>query len=141
MEVIFKLTNIRDAARELLLLLQKHPVMALHGEMGAGKTTLVNAVCEEMGVKGNISSPTFSIINQYTTNNNDTIYHIDLYRLKDEAEAINAGVEDCLFSGSPCLVEWPERAAGIFPGDTLHVFLTTIAPDTRKLEWRVASVK
>jgi tRNA threonylcarbamoyladenosine biosynthesis protein TsaE len=140
MEVIFKLTNIRDAAKQLLSLLRTHPVMALHGEMGAGKTTLVHAVCEEMGVKGNISSPTFSIINQYTTGNNETIYHIDLYRLKDETEAINAGVEDCLFSGNPCLVEWPERAPGIFPDNTLHLYLTTITPDTRKLAARDTSL-
>jgi tRNA threonylcarbamoyladenosine biosynthesis protein TsaE len=101
--------------------------------MGAGKTTFIHALCEVLKVKGAISSPTFSIINQYTTEMNTTIYHMDLYRLKDEQEAINAGVEDCLYSGNTCLVEWPEKAPGIFPGDTLHVTITLVNANTRKL--------
>jgi len=101
---------------------------------GAGKTTFIHALCEVMGVKGTISSPTFSIINQYTAANGNSIYHMDLYRLKDENEAINAGVEDCLYSGNICLVEWPEKAPGIFPDGTLHVNITMLDTNTRKIE-------
>ncbi len=133
MEVIFKLEEIGEAAQKILAITAGYKVFAIHGEMGAGKTTFIHALCEAMGVHDNISSPTFSIINQYKTIEGETIYHMDLYRLKDDEEAIRSGVEDCLFSGNPCLVEWPEKAPGIFPDDTLHVFITAVNNDTRKL--------
>jgi tRNA threonylcarbamoyladenosine biosynthesis protein TsaE len=140
MEVIFTLEEIGKTAKKILLLTSGYKVFALHGEMGAGKTTFVHALCEAMGVKDNISSPTFSIINQYTTETGETIYHIDLYRLKDEAEAINTGVEDCLFSGNTCLVEWPERADGIFPDDTLHIHIAAVNNNTRKLTFELKQI-
>jgi tRNA threonylcarbamoyladenosine biosynthesis protein TsaE len=84
-----------------------------------------------------ISSPTFSIINQYTADNDQTIYHMDLYRLKDENEAMNAGVEDCLYSGNICLVEWPGKAPGIFPDDTLHITISSVDDYTRKLKYNL----
>ena len=86
-----------------------------------------------MGVIDNISSPTFSIINQYATKDGAVIYHMDLYRIKNEAEAIASGVEDCLLSGNACLVEWPEMAEGIFPDDTLHLYFTALDTETRKI--------
>ncbi|MEY2917066.1 MAG: tRNA ((37)-N6)-threonylcarbamoyltransferase complex ATPase subunit type 1 TsaE [Bacteroidota bacterium] len=137
MEVIFKLENIQETAEKFLATAGHKKIFAFHGEMGAGKTTFIHALCEAMGVKGSISSPTFSIINQYTTADGNTIYHMDLYRLKNENEAINAGVEDCLFSGDTCLVEWPEKAAGIFPDDTIHLSLTLIDSNTRKLNFNL----
>ncbi len=135
MEVIFTLKDISEAAEKILALTEKYKVFALYGEMGAGKTTFAHAICEAMGVTDHISSPTFSIINQYTTADEQSIFHIDLYRLKDEIEAINAGVEDCLFSGSICLVEWPERAPAIFPENTLHLHISVLNNDTRKLSF------
>jgi|SRR5665647_1844556 len=133
MEVIFTLEEIGVAAKKVLAITAGHKVFAIHGEMGAGKTTFIHALCEAMGVHDNISSPTFSIINQYKTIEGEIIYHMDLYRLKDEEEAISSGVEDCLFSGNTCLVEWPEKALGIFPDDTLHVFIAVMNTYTRKL--------
>jgi tRNA threonylcarbamoyladenosine biosynthesis protein TsaE len=133
MEVIFQLDNIHDAAQKLLAGAGSNKVFAFHGEMGVGKTTFIHALCEVLKVKGTISSPTFSIINQYTTETDATIYHMDLYRLKDEQEAINAGVEDCLYSKNTCLVEWPEKAPGIFPGNTVHIHISFISSETRKL--------
>jgi tRNA threonylcarbamoyladenosine biosynthesis protein TsaE len=133
MEVIFKLENIQEAANQFLAAAGSAKVFAFHGEMGAGKTTFIHALCEAMGVQGNISSPTFSIINQYASNNGNTIYHMDLYRLKDENEAVNAGVEDCLYSGNICMVEWPGKAPGIFPDDSLHITISVVDADTRKL--------
>ncbi|MEP7143276.1 MAG: tRNA (adenosine(37)-N6)-threonylcarbamoyltransferase complex ATPase subunit type 1 TsaE [Ferruginibacter sp.] len=133
MELIFTLEEIAETAQKILAITEGHKVFAIHGAMGAGKTTFINALCGAMGVPGHITSPTFSIINQYAGRDGKIIYHMDLYRLKDEAEAIDIGVEDCLFSGDACLVEWPERALGIFPDDTLHVFITATATDTRKL--------
>jgi tRNA threonylcarbamoyladenosine biosynthesis protein TsaE len=137
MEVIFKLENIQEAAAELLASATNKKIFAFYGEMGAGKTTFIHALCKAMGVQDTISSPTFSIINQYSTASGKIIYHMDLYRLKDETEAVNAGVEDCLYSGNICLVEWPEKAADIFPGDTLQVIITLIGSNTRKLNFNL----
>lgn len=134
MEVNFSLSEIDATAKELLAQTGKHKVFAFHGEMGAGKTTFINALCRAMVVEDIVSSPTFSIINQYKTKDGQTVYHMDLYRIKDENEAINAGVEDCLYSGSICLVEWPDKAAGILPDDALHIHITSIADNTRKLK-------
>ncbi len=134
MELIFTLEDIQQAVQTFNTATTGYKVFALHGEMGAGKTTFVHAVCEAAGVQGNISSPTFSIINQYTTANGALIYHIDLYRLNDEEEALQAGVEDCLYSGNTCFVEWPEKAPGIFPDGTLHINISAIATNTRKLK-------
>ena len=134
MELNFKLNEIKGAVKFFLDATAKYRVFALHGEMGAGKTTFVHAVCEAVGVKNNISSPTFSIINQYSTPDGQIIYHIDLYRLKDEEEAIQAGVEDCLYSGNTCFVEWPDKAPGIFPDNTVHISIAAVDMNTRKLK-------
>ena len=134
MELIFNLEQIKHAAKKLLVAMPNHKVFALHGEMGAGKTTFIHAMCELMGVKDPVTSPTFSIINQYKTVSGETIYHLDLYRIKDENEAVNAGMEDCLYSGNACLVEWPERAPGIFPAETLHLTISSVDANTRKLQ-------
>jgi tRNA threonylcarbamoyladenosine biosynthesis protein TsaE len=133
MELNFTLDGIDDAAKKFLSSTEKISVFALHGEMGAGKTTFIHALCEVIGVRDVVSSPTFSIINQYKTANDETVYHLDLYRLRDEQEAIHAGVEDCLCSGFRCFVEWPEKAAAIFPENTLHVTISVIGHNARKL--------
>ena len=133
MEVNFTLEHINDAASKLLSLTGDNKVFAFHGEMGAGKTTFIHAFCEALLVKDPVTSPTFSIINQYKTERGETVYHLDLYRIKDENEAINAGIEDCLFSGDLCLVEWPEKVPGIFPPGTLHIYISSVDDNTRKL--------
>ncbi len=133
MELIFTLEDINKAAANFLATVAGKTVFAIHGEMGAGKTTFIHALCMEMGVKGSKSSPTYSIINQYSDAAGKTVYHMDLYRIKDENEAINTGVEDCLLSGNTCLVEWPEKAPGIFPDSTVHLTIIIIDVNTRKL--------
>ena len=100
--------------------------------MGAGKTTFINAVCDALKVTSPVGSPTFSIINEYQYPGGK-IFHIDLYRLKDEEEAFRAGVEDCLYTGETCFIEWPEKAPGIFPEETVHLYMTVMNEDTRKL--------
>lgn len=137
MEVNFSLDKILDTAVNLLAKAGNYKVFAFHGDMGAGKTTFIHALCEAMHVADVVTSPTFSIINQYKTNAGQTVYHMDLYRVKDENEAINAGVEDCLYSGNTCLVEWPEKAAGIFPDDTLHIYIGSIDDNARKLKYNL----
>lgn len=132
MELRFQLPDIEHAASVFWQAYPLRTVFAFHGNMGAGKTTFIHQLCEARGVTDTVGSPTFSIINEYRYPGG-RIYHIDLYRLKDEEEAIRAGVEDVLYSGEICLVEWPERAPDIFPPDTVHVRLETLDPDTRKI--------
>ncbi len=136
MDVSFSLDTINEAAQTFLNIIAGKKVIALHGEMGAGKTTFVHAVCDALQVENAVSSPTFSIINEYTSAEGKTIYHLDLYRLKDEQEAINAGVEDCFYSGNLCLVEWPEITPSLFPDDTVHCHIKITGESQRRLEIR-----
>jgi tRNA threonylcarbamoyladenosine biosynthesis protein TsaE len=111
-------------------------VFAFHGQMGAGKTTTITALCRHKGVKDHQGSPTFSIINEYSfTENGRTrkIYHIDLYRLKDLEEVVQSGVEDAVYSGEICMVEWPEKAPELFDDTTLHVQISVIDDHTRRV--------
>jgi tRNA threonylcarbamoyladenosine biosynthesis protein TsaE len=110
-------------------------VFAWHGQMGAGKTTLITALGRSKGVQDAMSSPTFSLINQYAYKENGeekVMYHIDLYRLKDEQEALHAGVEDAIYSGAICMVEWLEKAPHLFDENTIHVFVDVVS-DTERL--------
>jgi tRNA threonylcarbamoyladenosine biosynthesis protein TsaE len=134
MDVNFSLDNINEAAKTFLATVGEKKVIALHGQMGAGKTTFVHAICDTLGVSVAVSSPTFSIINEYISAEGKIIYHLDLYRLKDDQEAINAGVEDCFYSGNLCLVEWPEVTPSLFPDDTIHCYLSVSGEKDRKLE-------
>lgn len=136
MELIYSLETIAEIATQFWKSNEGAAVFAFHGEMGAGKTTLVHALCEVKGVKDVVGSPTFSIINEYVYERGGgrgKIFHIDLYRLNDEEEAVRAGVEDCLYSDHISLVEWPEKAPGIFPDDTVHVYISVINSSTRRL--------
>ena len=133
MELIFTLQEIDNAAKEFISLLSNTKIAAFNGEMGAGKTTFIHAVCRQMGVTDKMSSPTYAIINQYKTINETTINHIDLYRLKDTEEAIQAGVEDTINSGDFCFIEWPEKIAGTLPLHILNVFLEIIHDTKRRL--------
>jgi tRNA threonylcarbamoyladenosine biosynthesis protein TsaE len=105
--------------------------------MGVGKTTLIHALCDAKGIKDTVGSPTFSLINEYEYDCEGTrkvLFHLDLYRVKDEEESIRAGIEDVLYSGNICLAEWPEKAPSIFPEDTVHVYLELVNEDTRRLK-------
>ena len=142
MEWTFSLENISAVAEDLWTKTGNKTIIAFHGSMGAGKTTFIHALCEVKGVKDVVGSPTFSIINEYEyfpdaivgDGMKKIIYHIDLFRLKDEEEVLRAGVEDYLYSGHTCLVEWPEKAAGIFPNETVHAQIELIDDKTRRLK-------
>ena len=135
MELRFTLDNIQDIAKQFWQHFSKGKVFAFYGPMGAGKTTFIHALCDQKKVTSTVGSPTFSIINEYAYPEG-SIFHIDLYRLKDAEEAIRAGVEDCLYSGNICLVEWPERAIDILPEDTISLHIRAIDPHTRVLTTR-----
>ena len=137
MEWIYELHQIRKTAEQFWNVAGDTRVFAFHGEMGAGKTTFIHALCDVKGVKDVVSSPTFSIINEYVYTRDDVakkIYHIDLYRLKDEEEALQAGIEDCLYGDHICFVEWPEKAASILPENTIHIYINAIDTATRRLQ-------
>lgn len=112
-------------------------VYAFHGEMGVGKTTTIAALCKALGVKDTISSPTYSIINEYSYDENGfskKMYHIDLYRLKDAEEIMQAGVEECIYSDAISMVEWPDKAPELFQENCLHIFLEPIDEKTRLIK-------
>ncbi len=133
MELTFSLNEIENSAKQFIAYLKDKKVVAFSGNLGAGKTTFIKELCNQLGVQENVTSPTFSIINQYTTVNNSTIFHIDLYRVKDEEEAINAGVEESIYSGDVCFIEWPEKLISLLPEDTVDVFMEPVNESKRKL--------
>lgn len=120
-------------ATELWQELQQYKIWAFHATMGGGKTTFIHALCNVLQVTDTVGSPSFSIINQYQTGNGGTIYHLDLYRIKDEEEAVQSGVEDVLYSGDLCLVEWPEKIPGLIPEGAVHIKIETVNTATRRL--------
>ena len=133
MDAIFGLSEIKQVAQLFWKQHRQKKVWAFHAPMGAGKTTFIHALCELLQVKGAISSPTFAIINEYKSEVVGTIYHMDWYRLKDEEEAVQAGIEDSLLSKNLCLVEWPEKALGLLQDDTLHIYIEVLDASTRRI--------
>ena len=117
------LEHIREAAREFINNIGDSSVFAFYGKMGAGKTTFIKAICEELGVKDVITSPTFAIVNEYTTDNS-SIYHFDFYRIKKLEEVYDMGFEDYFYSGSLCLIEWPELIEEVLPENAVKVYIT-----------------
>ena len=134
MEISFKLTDIEKISDDFQKYTKPYKIFALHGNLGSGKTTFTKAVCSLLGSVTSPSSPTFSIINEYITLNNEIIYHIDVYRIKSEVEAIEAGVEDCIHSNNICFVEWPEKITKLLPIEAVHVYFETISTHERKMK-------
>ena len=110
-----------NAAEALLDFKEDYKIFALYGAMGAGKTSFVKAFCNKLGVKDKVSSPTFSIVNEYLSGDNNSIYHFDFYRIKRESEAYDLGLEDYIYSGNICLIEWPEKISGLLPEKHIRV--------------------
>ena len=133
MDAIFELGQINQVAKLLWKEGKQNKIWAFHAPMGAGKTTFIHALCELLGVKDSISSPTFAIINEYQSPFSGSIFHMDWYRLKDEEEAIQAGIEDALLSKNLCFIEWPEKAASLLPDDVFNVHIELLDANTRRL--------
>jgi len=131
-EIVFTLENIQELAAQLISKASGPKCLAFFAPMGAGKTTLINAICAQLGVLDSVSSPTYSIINEYETAKGEKIVHMDWYRLKDEDEVLNAGCVDYLEQGIYTFVEWPERAEHLLPTDCLRIHLSILDPQTRK---------
>lgn len=114
MEIIYNIENINEVARRLINNLNTKTLL-FYGDMGVGKTTLIKALVKTLGSNDEVSSPTFSIVNEYETNDNQFIYHFDLYRIKEVEELYNLGIEDYLFSNNWSIIEWPEKVEDIVP--------------------------
>lgn len=133
---IKSLDSIHEAAREFIKNMGTGHVFAFYGKMGAGKTTFVKAVCEELGVDDVITSPTFAIVNDYTSSKDDShIFHFDFYRIKKLEEVYDMGYEDYFYSGSLCFIEWPELIEDILPGDAVKVTVTQNEDGGRVVEF------
>jgi tRNA threonylcarbamoyladenosine biosynthesis protein TsaE len=120
-------------ARELLRCFPDNRVFAFYGEMGAGKTTFIKAICHELGVDNNTMSPTFAIINEYITRDMQSVYHMDFYRINSLEEVFDIGYEEYLFSGRFCLLEWPGLIEPLLPQDTVKVFIS--GETRREIRW------
>lgn len=133
---INSLADLPRAAREFVELMDDSTVFAFYGDMGAGKTTFINALCRELGVSEDIAtSPSFSIVNEYRSDTTaELIYHFDLYRLDNLDEALDMGIEDYFDSGALCLLEWPERVEELLPDDTVRVKLFVNDDDSRTIQ-------
>ncbi|MBO4641498.1 MAG: tRNA (adenosine(37)-N6)-threonylcarbamoyltransferase complex ATPase subunit type 1 TsaE [Bacteroidaceae bacterium] len=134
MEITIKsLHDIQQAAHDFVAAMGDNTVFALYGPMGVGKTTFTKAVCEELGVKDNITSPTFAIVNEYRSNTDELIYHFDFYRIKKLEEVYDMGYEDYFYSGAICFIEWPELIEELLPLDAVKVTISENPDGTRKV--------
>jgi len=130
--------HIREAAREFIQHIGDHKVFAFYGKMGAGKTTFIKAICEEMDVEDTITSPTFSIVNDYTVHragNEESLYHFDFYRIKKLEEVYDMGYEDYFYSGVLCFIEWPELIEELLPDDAVRVSIEENADRSRSVKF------
>ena len=121
MEIVFTLDELELVAQKVI---DQHPskVILFHGEMGVGKTTLIKQLCKTLGVSSATSSPTFSLVNEYETIDNQDVYHFDFYRLKNEMEALDMGADDYFYSGNWCFIEWAEKIPSLIPDE--HAVIT-----------------
>lgn len=135
MNTTFSTSEIQNIAKKIIA---NTPTKTLcfYGEMGAGKTTLIKAIMKELGVIGGTSSPTFGIVNEYHDNKNKTLaYHFDFYRLEDEMEALDIGIEDYFYANKWVFIEWPEKITSFLPEDATNIKLEVINPTDRRISF------
>ena len=131
---IQSLEHIHEAAREFIAAMGDNTVFALYGKMGAGNTTFIKALCQELGVEDVVTSPTFAVINEYRSDiAGELIYHFDFYRIKKLEEVYDMGYEDYFYSGALCFIEWPELVEELLPGNTIKVTIEELEDGSRKL--------
>ena len=135
--MLLKIESINDlpeAADAILEALNGRSIVAFWGEMGAGKTTLIRALCDRLGVTDTVTSPTFALVNEYHTETGEPIYHFDFYRINRIEEVFDFGYEEYFYSGNLCLIEWPEKIEGLLPEETLSVRIRITGDDSRTIE-------
>lgn len=127
-----------QAAREFVKLLDRGRIFAFYGKMGSGKTTFIKSICEELGVKDSINSPTFAIVNEYEDRNQNTIYHFDFYRIKSIEEVYNMGYEEYFYGDAICFMEWPELIEELLPEEAVKVFVEETEGGARSVKIMLA---
>ena len=132
METAYALSELKHIAQQIIAQ-WKHPILLFEAPIGAGKTTLIKALCSELGVMQAVSSPTFSLVNSYQDSEGKTLYHFDLYRLNSLEEALDIGIEEYLDSGARCMIEWPECIRPLLADAFHQIQIEPLGADTRKL--------
>jgi tRNA threonylcarbamoyladenosine biosynthesis protein TsaE len=133
MTAIYNLDEIKEIAKQLLSIPQLKKVITFHAEMGVGKTTLIKELVSQLGVSSQSSSPTFSLVNEYETATGEKLYHFDFYRINDELEAYDMGIDEYFYSGNWCFIEWPEKIPHLIPLDHASVSIRLLANGKREL--------
>jgi tRNA threonylcarbamoyladenosine biosynthesis protein TsaE len=131
--MIYNITDLEEIAKKIIRQAGDKTIWIFEGKMGAGKTTLIKAICKESGVSGIVQSPTFSIVNEYHTTGGETIYHFDFYRLKQASEALDFGIEEYFDSGNICLLEWAEKIESLLPENCYTIRIEVIDENSRNL--------
>ncbi|MEQ8548223.1 MAG: tRNA (adenosine(37)-N6)-threonylcarbamoyltransferase complex ATPase subunit type 1 TsaE [Cyclobacteriaceae bacterium] len=131
--MIHDLADLSNFAKEITERIKNNPVVVFYGEMGAGKTTLIKMICENFGVQDEMSSPTFSLVNEYLGGDGEPIYHFDLYRLETLKEAMDIGIEEYLFSGNICFIEWPQIIEEELPDQYLKISIKLVDENKRQI--------
>jgi tRNA threonylcarbamoyladenosine biosynthesis protein TsaE len=132
--MIYKIEDLKEVAQKVIASAIGKTIWIFEGEMGAGKTTLIKAICKELGVMNTVKSPTFSIVNEYQTDTGKIIYHFDFYRLKNEIEALDFGVEEYFDSENICLLEWADKIDSLLPEDCFKISISLTDGLTREIE-------
>jgi tRNA threonylcarbamoyladenosine biosynthesis protein TsaE len=128
----YSLHELSEIAKEVIDN-SNHKILLFYGDMGVGKTTLIKEILKQLGVKDNVSSPTFSLVNEYHTTNEDKVYHFDFYRIEDEEEALDMGVEEYFYSNNWCLVEWPNKVENLLPLKSVSITITSDSNQVRTI--------
>jgi len=132
--IIFSLDEISNVAKQILKTPILKKVITFHAQMGAGKTTLIKELVRGLGVKDHSSSPTFSLVNEYRTSEGEPVYHLDLYRLNNEEEAYDMGIDEYFYSGNWCFIEWPEKTPNLIPINHATIHLKVLSDGRRELK-------
>lgn len=128
------LQQLAGISRELLDHYPGRKIWLFHGDMGAGKTSIIKEICHQLGVTENMSSPTFTLVNEYLDKMGEKVFHFDFYRLNNEREAMEIGVEEYFYSGQYCFIEWPEKVKSLIPGENIDIAIEVEDPDHRTIE-------
>jgi tRNA threonylcarbamoyladenosine biosynthesis protein TsaE len=129
----YSLENLHSIASEIMMAAENKTLL-FYGQMGVGKTTLIKEICKKLGVLDNISSPTFSLVNEYETSNKEKVFHFDFYRITHEEEALDMGIEEYFDNDKWCLVEWPENIENLLPLKAVKIHLTILEDEKRNIQ-------
>jgi tRNA threonylcarbamoyladenosine biosynthesis protein TsaE len=135
--VVKSLEELPQAAETVLKDTEGHPVIALFGKMGAGKTTLIKEFCKVLNVEDVVNSPTFALVNEYATFGGEPVFHFDFYRIESVEEVYDIGYEEYIYSGNYCFIEWPEMIEGLLPESYVYLSIEEMADGSRKITYRI----